>query len=298
MRLLRKKKQPNLRARLGARKVEMKNGAPGSPMKRMAPLFNKATQRPYLERFGIALPELHAGARPIDEIDFATLPQRVCIKPVDGWDSDGVMLFDGEVEIMTGARVPRGELKDFVARTMAAARFTASSRLMVEEFLEDYDSRYVIPRDFKVFAAGGRAWVIQVIDRNGPKSRICQSFYTPDWARVPDAFKTTLTENPAIPKPPLLDELVAAAETLSRDLRLFMRLDFYLTTRGVVFGEFTPTPADGHGFTPVAERLLCGLIERHPDTLAAGWTMQRAGRPSWLRRAADLVAGRVYQPAA
>ena len=38
-----------------------------------------------------------------------------------------------------------------------------------------------------------------------------------------------------------------------------MRIDLYATTRGSVFGEFTPTPQGGKGYTPAADRWLGNL---------------------------------------
>ena len=39
------------------------------------------------------------------------------------------------------------------------------------------------------------------------------------------------------------------------------RIDMYATERGPVFGEFTPTPEGGEGFTEWADRYLAYLLE-------------------------------------
>ena len=38
--------------------------------------------------------------------------------------------------------------------------------------------------------------------------------------------------------------------------KIFIRIDFYATDKGAVFGEVTPTPSLGIGFTPFANKLL------------------------------------------
>ena len=51
-----------------------------------------------------------------------------------------------------------------------------------------------------------------------------------------------------------------------------MRLDFYLTTRGVVFGEFTFDTFAGRGFTPYGEKYLSDLMDSFPDAIPSGWS--------------------------
>lgn len=45
------------------------------------------------------------------------------------------------------------------------------------------------------------------------------------------------------------DELISTAKLLGKSVGVFMRIDLYATTRGAVFGEFTPQPNGGKGFT-------------------------------------------------
>ena len=48
----------------------------------------------------------------------------------------------------------------------------------------------------------------------------------------------------------------AAARTLGKDLGIFMRIDFYTTKDGFYFGEFTPTPDGGKGYSEEGNRYL------------------------------------------
>lgn len=123
--------------------------------------------------------------------------------------------------------------------------------------------------------AGGRAWIIEVIDRNGPKETRNHSFYTREWIKIEDRFQTLYKPGPTLARPALLPELVEAVELLARDTGVFFRIDFYLTTRGVVFGEFTPHPFDGTNFTPFGEQYLCELMDRFPDAIPEGWSLPR-----------------------
>ena len=78
-------------------------------------------------------------------------------------------------------------------------------------------------------------------------------------------------------RPEKLDELLEAADLIAADLKCFYRLDFYMTPRGPVFGEFTSYPAGGKCFTPFGDRLMCDLMDRYPDAV-------------WLSRAQGVGA--------
>lgn len=228
---------------------------------------NKLAQRNYMTTLGLRLPKLLADAGAVDEIDFAGLPDQVVIKPHNSWSSDGVMLFDGERELLSDTLIPRQTLSDYCRKEIAAAHAYYPTRIVVEEFVRDYDPRFIIPRDFKVFVAGGKAWIVQVIDRNPPKEQRTHCFYNKDWTRLSDPFHTGRLRGASIDRPPFLDELISVAERLAQDLGAFLRLDFYLTSEGPVFGEITWSPDAGYGFTRYGDRYLCDLIDRFPDRI-------------------------------
>ena len=241
-----------------------------SEVKALAALAtDKLLMRRYVKSLGLRLPEMYWDVGDVDAINFASLPYRTVIKPNNGAGSDAVMLIDGERELLSGAAVPRATLPDFCRNTLASARIARESRIIVEEFVQDYDRQFAIPRDFKVYVAGGRAWVVQVIDRNGPKVQRSHSFYTRDWTKFADAFQTSYLPGPPIPPPPLLPKLVSAAELMACDLGAFLRLDFYLTSNDPIFGEITWSPFDGVGFTRFGARYMCRLMDSFPDKIRA-----------------------------
>jgi hypothetical protein len=246
---------------------------PSAPpeVKAVGTLLNKRVMRRYIQILGIQLPQIYFDVSSLQEINFATLPHAVVIKPDNGSSSNGVMLIVGEIEYLSGVVILRSELRDFCQRALDSTPWPAE-HILVEEFLQDYDPRFIIPRDFKVYVAGGRAWIIQVIDRNGPKQQRSHSFYTREWAKIDDLFQTSYRPGPIIAKPPLLPELLELAELIARDIGAFLRLDFYLTTRGVMFGEFTFDPFSGYGFTSYGEQYLCRLMDRFPDAIPEGWS--------------------------
>ena len=262
--------------------------APSAPpeVRAVGLLLNKPTMRQYIESLDIKLPQLYFNVSSLQEIDFAALPPAVVIKPANGSNCDGVMLITGETEHLRGVSIPRSKLRDFCQRVINSTPRSAS-RILFEEFLQDWDPRFIIPRDFKVYVAGGRARIIQVIDRNGSKEQRNHSFYTREWTKIDDLFQTAYRPGPATARPPLLPELLELAELIARDIGAFLRLDFYLTTRGVVFGEFTFDPFSGTGFTPYGEKYLSDLMDTFPDAIPSGWCSDGRHR---LMKAAQLTS--------
>ena len=155
---------------------------------------------------------------------------------------------------------------DFVEQAFSKGRFLNSqTTIIIEEFLSDYDPQFTVPRDFKVYVAGGSAHLIQVIDRNGPNSIWSQSFYSRDWNSMPADFQQTYAPGPSIAAPDRLSELIELSERIALDIGCFMRLDFFISLNRVVFGEFTSYPFAGLRFSTGGDRFLCQLMEKFPD---------------------------------
>ena len=123
------------------------------------------------------------------------------------------MLITGESDSWRGVSIPRSKLRDFCQQVIDSTSRPAN-RILVEEFLQDWEPGFIIPRDFKVYVAGGRAWIIQVIDRNGSEEQRNHSFYTREWAKIDDLFQTRYRPGPATARPPLLPELLELASLL------------------------------------------------------------------------------------
>lgn len=229
----------------------------------LASLVNKTVMTDYIRNLGLPLPKTYAEVASLDHLDVAALPARVVIKPNDSADSKGVILLDGEINRMNGDAVPMAERAHYIREQWRADGLLErpGSRVIAEEFLQDYDPAFVIPRDFKVFAAKGRCGLIQVIDRNPPKGMRTNSFFTRDWSPIDRKIKTNYRMGPAYPRPDDLEKLIAMAERISSDIVEFYRLDFYMTPRGPVFGEFTSYPSAGEAFTPYGDRLMCQMMD-------------------------------------
>ena len=266
---------PTFKARMDTRLARWYKGADPHPdpevqkrRKYLASLVNKTTMTNYIRKMGLPLPDTLVDAETLEAVDFAALPDRVVIKPNNSADSKGVILFDGTQNLMNGDTVPlearAAYTREIWERDGVLAK--ARTRVIAEEFLQDYDPAFRIPRDFKVFAAAGTSGLIQVIDRNPEKKLRTNSFFTRDWQPVAEKIKTNYRMGPAYDRPADLDRLLDMADRISADIQAFYRLDFYMTTRGPVFGEFTSYPSAGMAFTPYGDRLMCEMMGKHPES--------------------------------
>ena len=236
----------------------------------LAGLVNKSAMYPYVIGKGLDLPKRYADVASLDEIDFAALPSRLVTKPSNASVSAGVMLFTDDMELFSGNRVPITSRAAYAREKLASVRekcINGELRIIIEEFVQDCDPAYAIPRDFKVYVAGGKAHIIQVINRNGSKKSWSNSFYSRDWEFIDQEVQSGYLQGPRTERPERLDDLLEAADLIAADLQCFYRLDFYMAARGPVFGEFTSYPFGGKGFTPFGERLMCDLMDDYPDAI-------------------------------
>ncbi|MDU8914026.1 ATP-grasp fold amidoligase family protein [Aestuariicoccus sp. MJ-SS9] len=263
--------EARFKQRMDARLARWYHGADPHPdpvlqsrRREIAQLVNKTAMRAYATRMKLPLPERYAEVSDIAWLDAAALPDRVVIKPDNAANAEGVMLFDGDRELLRGAPVPRAERRAFAARRLAKPLARApGARILAEALIADYDPAYPIPRDFKVYVAGGAPHVIQMVDRNGPTRH---RFYDRDW-RPYDDFQTSNAAADPIPRPPHFAALMDLATRIAGDIGVFMRLDFYIAAEGVVFGEFTSYPNAGKNFTETGDAVLCALMDRFPDAV-------------------------------
>ena len=94
--------------------------------------------------------------------------------------------------------------------------------------------------------------------RSGNNTLLNQNWYVDiDFSPIDNQIMVELLpEETLTEKPDCWEELVATAKDLAGNLNRFTRVDLFATKRGVVFGEFTPTPHGGRGFTKWADKWL------------------------------------------
>jgi len=203
---------------------------------------DKAAVRSYVEqRLGPQiLPKLYYLTTRPETIPFDDLPNRFVVKPTHG---------SGWVQIvMNKSALDRAALietctawlnQSFYKTTREWAYKHIEPRILIEEFIDDGAGR--APNDYKLFVFDGIVELIQVDAARFADHR--QRLYSPAWEKL-DVLLHYDDIVGDVPRPIHLADMIAAAETLGRELD-FIRADFYDTGDRPYFGELTTTPGCG-----------------------------------------------------
>jgi hypothetical protein len=225
-------------------------------------LNNKWNAREFAVRHGASPPELYWCGRDPDQISLEKLPRRFVVRATSGTACARVLTLADGVDLLTGRPCSRTELLATLRRWID----TGFSRtlLLVEEFIESGSERPALPPDYKVHVFGDHVAAVQVVRRLGAgRSTWRQRFYTEKWEPFGDPLNTFNPQDSTTPPPECLDDILGCARRLGRAFGAYVRVDFYASPRGAVFGEFAPTPYQGAHFTPYADAHFEELWRTH-----------------------------------
>lgn len=130
-------------------------------------------------------------------------------------------------------------------------------KVIIEELLIDSTkSDFLI--DIKLYAFNGVVHYLYIWEGwvNGPKRH-----YDINFKRIKLQTNDDSIEN-YHKKPKYLNEIIDYGNKIAKELfsDTFVRIDFYSTTKGPMFGEFTFNPSGGNGFTKEADEILGKLL--------------------------------------
>jgi hypothetical protein len=215
-------------------------------------LSNKFNSREFVTKLGGRVPDLYWKGRDVSNINFRQLPRQFVIRPTLGHSCNLVFLMNDSVNLMDQRTYKHKELVAILKKAVAEHPHV---EFLVEEFIRSEDGAYKIPKDYKFYTFNGEIARIEVINRLGPNEGTT-SLYTPQWKEVESLSFQKYGSAPYEDPPRCLEEMIDQAKAISKAYEIFVRIDFYATDKGAVFGEFTPTPALGKVFTPKAEALF------------------------------------------
>jgi len=228
---------------------------------------DKYTMRSYVRENSLenVLPTLLGVYEDSTEIDFENLPERFVLKCTHGCGFNIVCKDKGKLNIEETKRRLSAWMKvDFSKRYGELHYSDMKPRIICEEFLDDLNSE--LPSDFKVYCFDGKAHCTMACTERTLHGRAKYDFYDLEWKTKLPYSKTSLLANRSIPKPEAYDEIIAAAETLSKPF-MFVRMDFYSIQGKAILGEmtFTPNGCIDLNITDLGQRVLGELI-RMPET--------------------------------
>lgn len=195
------------------------------------------------------------------KLDIKTLPSCYTIKPNFGESSRDVFLIKDGFCLFHSNYIAPDQLKE---KILGIYNSIEGSEFLIEEFLANQIGQKVIPNDYKFYCFNGKILFIQVNERNSiDKDEI--SFYDEDWNLIRRKLLRNEKINIKTPKPPpnCYSEMLFRVKSLSKIYERFVRIDFYSTDNGAVFGEFTATPRRGKHFTKYASQELIYMWDRY-----------------------------------
>ncbi|MBL4678405.1 MAG: hypothetical protein JKY70_19715 [Mucilaginibacter sp.] len=214
-------------------------------------LSNKANALYFAKKLGCRVPEVYWKGRGVREIDFDAMPKQFVMKPTIGHSCNNVYLMDDGYNHMDKRRYTVEELRCAMEVVLAQNR---QNEFIVEEFLRTEEGKYQIPLDYKVHTFNGEIARIEVIDRKAPTVGLVNVFDA-NWNAV-ENIGVKFIEGDNLKPPHCLREIIDQSRILSKAYKIYVRIDFYATDKGAVFGEFTPTPGIGIGFTRKADYMF------------------------------------------
>jgi hypothetical protein len=221
-------------------------------------LSNKHNAREFASMHNCKVPKLYWKGRDIATVNFEALPVNYVIRPTTGHCSDLVFLMRSGVNLFDNRSYTHTEIASLLHKETTKSQHV---EFLFEEFLQETAGEASILSDYKIFCFNGEVACIQVINREG-KNAGKASFYDSNWnrmRRITYSYKSGKTQ----PPPACLNEMLEKAKVLSKSYGIFVRIDFYATCDGCVFGEFTPTPSMGQNYTAFGRRLLLKYWDKY-----------------------------------
>ncbi|MGH7832262.1 MAG: ATP-grasp fold amidoligase family protein, partial [Candidatus Binatia bacterium] len=206
----------------------------------------KWNAREFAQKHGCRVPRLYWSGRKTSRLPFDSLPDRYVIKPNFGFSRKGVYVMARGVDLLTRTAYAEAELREPV-RQFTGGLF--GQPILVEELVTD-NRESGLPTEYKCHVFLEKIAAIQVLHRGVDQRDTKHRFYTEQWEIFDDPISTKFqTDNYSDP-PGCLDEMLTMAKRLGRAYGTYVRVDFYASEQGCVFGEFASS--HGRGFTRYA----------------------------------------------
>ncbi len=206
---------------------------------------DKFGMRNYVEKNGMAhiLPPIVGVYNSTNEIDVSSLPDRFVLKCTHGCGFNIICKNKRELDWPKAKNKLDSWMKEDISKYYGEIHYTQiKPRIICENFLEDSSGDR--PTDYKVFCFNGKAFTIMVCTQRSSSPRAKYDWYDLEWSSKVRYSSPIGSSNSFIPKPAALEEIIRAAEILSRPFP-FVRMDFYSINGKAIIGEMTFTPNGG-----------------------------------------------------
>ena len=231
--------------------------------KRYSKLFVKSLGIPVAETLG-----LHSH---ISDVDFASLPDNVVLKPQWGSSNNGVFLLQ-----RIGEDMWRDDMRgiECTSDEIAAAYLDEHERyrsinlpVMLEERFVSAEPGYPVPLDYKGYCFGDKTMMLKQRDVNGGRDQSEWRFqyYDRDWTPH-QQVRLSVFDNGGLTPPKDSKKIIETMDLIAKEIPLrFISVDMYNTKAGVGFGEFTVHPGAYQHYTEKWDQTF-GKWYNHSDS--------------------------------
>jgi len=223
---------------------------------------DKYAVRSYVEENGLGhtLIDLLGVYDSFREIDIEGLPERFVFKGTHGCGFNIICTDKSKLDIDDAKRRLEEWMRTDVSRYFGELHYAAiKPRIICEAFLEDRPGEPL--NDYKVYCFHGKAHCTMACTGRTERGAF-YDFYDRGWKNKLAYSKTSLLADRHIPRPEAYDEIIEAAEKLSKPFP-FVRADFYSVRGRAKFGEmtFTPHACIDTNITELAQNTMGDLLE-------------------------------------
>ena len=180
-----------------------------------------------------------------NDIDFNALPDQFALKCNHGSAMNILVKDKSKLNIKKTIKKLNNWLKlDYATMNgMFENHYTYIERkIIAEEFIQEMDGNL---HDYKFHCFNGQPKFCQLIGDRIPNSHhYFLSFYTPDWKKTNITYNNHAVYKDEFPRPEKLDEMLQLAREMSSPFS-YVRVDFYILSGKIYFGELTFTPDSG-----------------------------------------------------
>jgi len=224
---------------------------------------DKYNIRNYVKKHGLEhiLPKLLGVYENSSEIDFNTLPRRFVLKCTHGCGFNIVCKDKGTLDVQETCGKLDAWMKVDLSKICGEIHYAKMKpRIICEEYLDDLAGD--LPIDYKVYCFDGRAHCTMVCTERALKGRTNFDFYDLEWKNKLPYNRTSMLVSRGIPRPEAYEEIIEAAEKLSKPFP-FVRMDFYSIKGKAVLGEmtFTPNGCIDTDYTDIGQQKLGELLK-------------------------------------
>jgi hypothetical protein len=205
---------------------------------------DKYDMRSYVKEHGLErlLPELLGVYEHSSQIDFDVLPRQFVLKCTHGCGFNIVCKDKSDLNVEEIRRQLDAWMKVDFSKVYGELHYASMKpRIICERFLDDLAGD--LPSDYKVYCFDGKARCTMACTERTLNGRAKYDIYDREWKNKLPYSRTSLSADRNIDKPEAYDEIIEAAEKLSKPFP-FVRMDFYSINGKALIGEMTFTPAD------------------------------------------------------